>query len=444
MAEETKKFTAADLNKQDTSLLADIEDALANCMKCGNCQAVCPIYRETKKEQMVARGKISLMQGYLSGKVPISAEFDHIMAMCLNCKSCAANCPCGVAADELILRGRNAAVKARGLHPIKKNVFRLLQNRPLFDAALKLGGMFGWMSFKEVPGKNAVKSRLPMPGMDPNRATPPLASRPLRSQYPEVIKVANPKFRVAFFTGCTINYMYTDMGDAVIDVLKANDIEVVLPPKQHCCGTPIHVSGAFDLANQLARNTIRVFEALDVDYIVGACGSCVEALKHYPEWLKDDPEWRPRAEKMAAKVREISELLVEKGFRTDNLSPVNKKVTMHDPCHMVRGLGITEQPREVLKAIPGLEFVEMKEHDRCCGSGGSFCMAHYEMSREINDRKCSNIKATGADLVATSCPSCRMHITDGVVQNNMPQVVYHPIQILAESYRGAKKRTEIA
>lgn len=166
MAEETKKFTAADLNKQDTSLLADIEDALANCMKCGNCQAVCPIYRETKKEQMVARGKISLMQGYLSGKIPISAEFDHIMAMCLNCKSCAANCPCGVAADELILRGRNAAVKARGLHPIKKNVFRLLQNRPLFDTALKLGGMFGWMTFKEVPGKNAVQSRLPMPGID--------------------------------------------------------------------------------------------------------------------------------------------------------------------------------------------------------------------------------------------------------------------------------------
>ena len=151
MAEDTKKFTAADLNKQDTSLLADIEDAMANCMKCGNCQAVCPIYRETGKEQMVARGKISLMQGYLSGKIPISAEFDHIMAMCLNCKSCAANCPCGVAADELILRGRNAAVKARGLHPIKKNVFRLLQNRPLFDTALKLGGMFGWMTFKEVP-----------------------------------------------------------------------------------------------------------------------------------------------------------------------------------------------------------------------------------------------------------------------------------------------------
>ena len=137
------------------------------------------------------------------------------MAMCLNCKSCAANCPCGVEADELILRARNAAVKARGLHPVKKNVFRLLANRSLFDAALKLGGMFGWMTFKEIPGKNAVVSRLPMPGMDPERATPPLAAKPLRSQYPEVIACPHPKYRVAFFTGCTINYMYTDIGKAV-------------------------------------------------------------------------------------------------------------------------------------------------------------------------------------------------------------------------------------
>ena len=137
---------------------------------------------------------------------------------------------------------------------------------------------------------------------------------------------------------------------------------------------------------------------------------------------------------MAAKVREISELLVERGYRKDMLGNVDKVVTMHDPCHMVRGLGITAQPREVLKSIPGLTFREMKEHDRCCGSGGSFCMAHYEMSRKINDRKCDNIAATHADYVATSCPSCRMHITDGIIHRKLPQVVYHPIQLLAASY----------
>lgn len=433
------ELTAEALNKHDATLLADIDDALANCMKCGNCQAGCPIYRETRKEFSVARGKISLMQGILSGKLPISEEFDHIMAQCLNCKTCSANCPCGVKADDLILRGRNAAVKARGLHPIKKNVFRLLSNRPLFNAVLRMGGMFGWLTFKEVPDKNAVLSRFPAPGMDPNRATAPIASTPLRSKYPEVIKVPNARMRVAFFTGCTINYMYTDMGEAVIEVLKANDIEIVIPPKQHCCATPVHVSGCFDLANEMARNTIEIFEKLDVQYIIGACGSCVEALKTYPEWLKDDPKWKERAEKVAVKVREISEFLVEVGYKKDIMGPVNKKITMHDPCHMVRGIKVTKQPRDILKSIPGVQFIEMNEADRCCGSGGSFSLAHYELSRQINDRKCENIRKTNADYVTASCPSCRMHITDGIIQNKMPQVVYHPIQVLAESYRNYKK-----
>ena len=138
-----KEITREAINAHDATLLRDIDDALANCMKCGNCQAVCPIYRETRREHSVARGKISLMQAILNGKLPISGAFDSVMAHCLNCKSCAAACPCGVPADELILRGRDAAIKVRGLHPIKKNVFRLLRNRQLFDFALKMGGTFG-------------------------------------------------------------------------------------------------------------------------------------------------------------------------------------------------------------------------------------------------------------------------------------------------------------
>ncbi|QJW49197.1 4Fe-4S dicluster domain-containing protein [bacterium BFN5] len=194
----TKQITAGDINAHDKELLKDLQDALANCMKCGNCMAVCPIYKETSKESSVARGKISLMEAVLNGTLPISAGFDTIMAKCLNCKSCTSKCPCGVKADELILRGRHAAVKARGLHPIKKNVFRLLRNRQLFDFALKMGGTFGPLTFKKIPGKMAAVSRFPMPGMDAKRATAPISSSPLRSQYPEVIKVANPKFKVRY------------------------------------------------------------------------------------------------------------------------------------------------------------------------------------------------------------------------------------------------------
>ena len=269
------KLTAEAMNSHDTTLLRDIDDALANCMKCGNCQAGCPIYRETKKEFSVARGKISLMQAVLSGKLPISEEFDSIMGMCLNCKTCSANCPCGVKADDLILRGRNAAVKARGLHPVKSTVFKLLSNRPLFNAALRMGGMFGWLTFKDIPDKNAVFSRFPVPGMDPNRATAPLASTPLRSEYPEVIKVAGAKRRVAFFTGCTINFMYTDIGKATIEVLKENGNEVVLPGKQHCCGTPVHVAGCFDLANEMAPEHLEVQVKAEIEQEVS------DRLLHY-------------------------------------------------------------------------------------------------------------------------------------------------------------------
>ena len=227
---EKKEITAEEIHAQDTALRQDLDDALANCMKCGNCQAVCPIYKEVRLETAVARGKISLMQAVLHGELPISEAFDSIMSQCLNCKTCSANCPCGVEADQLILRARHAVIKARGLHPIKKNVFRLLEHRRLFDFALRMGGAFGGLSFKKIPGRMAVRSRLPVPGMDRERATAPLAPSPLRSQYPKVVKVPSHRLRVGFFTGCTINYMYTDMGDAVIEVLKANDIEVVLPP----------------------------------------------------------------------------------------------------------------------------------------------------------------------------------------------------------------------
>lgn len=435
-----KKISASDINAHDKELLNDLQDALANCMKCGNCMAVCPIYKETGRESSVARGKLALMEAVLKGALPISSAFDTVMGKCLNCKSCTSKCPCGVKADELILRGRQAAVKSRGLHPIKKNVFRLLRNRQLFDFALKMGGTFGPLTFKKIPGKMAAVSRFPMPGMDASRATAPISPSPLRSQYPEVIPVANPKMKVGFFTGCTINYMYTDVGEAVINVLKENNVEIVIPKTQHCCGTPVYVSGDIDLAKEMAKKTIETFENYQVDYIIGACGSCTEALKEYPHWLQDDKEWQARAEKIAKKTFEISEFLVDVlDFRKDTLGPVNATVTMHDPCHMVRGLKVTKQPRAVLKAIPGLKFVEMKDCDRCCGSGGSFSLANYELSRKINDKKVANIAGTKADIVATSCGTCRMHLQDGILQNQMNQDVVHTVQLLDKAYRAGKR-----
>lgn len=437
----TDDITAKDINEHDKELLKDIQDALANCMKCGNCMAVCPIYKELGKENAVARGKLSLMEGVLSGKIGISAEFDKMMSMCVSCKACAGNCPCGVPADELIVRGRQAAVAARGLHPIKKKVFAFLKNRQLFDLSLRAAGLFGPLSMKKVPGKVGAISRFPMPGMDKKRVTAPMASTPLRSQHPETIKVANPKMRVGFFTGCTINYMYTDVGNATIDVLKENNIEVVMPSMQHCCGTPVYMSGDVETAKVFAKHTLETFDRYNFEYIVAACGSCAEAFKiEFPHLFHDDPKMKALADKLAKKTYEISEFLVDVvKFDKKKLGPVNAVVTMHDPCHMARGIKVTKQPREVLKAIPGLTFKEMKKPDRCCGSGGSFSLAHYDIARKINDRKVEDIASTNADYVATSCGTCRMHLTDGLIQNKMDQNAVHVIQLLDKSYKAGKK-----
>lgn len=439
----TTNMTATTINKQDIKLLTDLQDALANCMKCGNCMAFCPVYKETGKESAVARGKLSLMEGVLSETLPISENFEKAMSMCLSCKACATNCPCGVPADELIVRGRQAVVKARGLGPIKKKVFALLKNRRLFDFSLRMAGLFGPLSFKKLPGKMGSIARFPMPGMDKKRVTAPMAVNPLRSQYPEVITVPNAKMRVGFFTGCTINYMYTDVGQATINVLKANNIEVVMPSMQHCCGTPVFYSGDVDSAKLFAKHNLETFDRYNFDYIIASCGSCTEAFKiEYIHMFKDDPKLKALAEKISKKTYEISEFLVDVvKFEQRSLGPVHATVTMHDPCHMVRGIKVTKQPREILKAIPGLTFTEMAKPDRCCGSGGSFSMSYYELSRQVNDRKIADINSTKADIVATSCGTCRMHIMDGLEQNKLNKETLHVIQVLDRAYQAGRKNS---
>lgn len=437
MTQKVKNMTTDAMNQQDKTLLADLQDALANCMKCGNCMEVCPIYKEMGTETSVARGKLALIEAVLSGKISISDNFDKWMTKCVSCKACAVKCPCGVPADELILRGRQAAVTARGLHPIKRQIFSLLKNRALFDFTLRMAGLFGPLSFKKLPRPMAAVARFPMPGLDKRRVTAPFASTPLRSLFPEVVKVDKPKMRIGYFTGCTINYIYTDIGQAVINVLTANNIEVVIPHLQHCCGTPVYMSGDVASAKVLAKHNVEIFESYQLDYIIAACGSCTEAWKkEFIQLFGNDEYMKKRAEALARKTYEISEFLVDVAkFRKDNLGEVRLDVTMHDPCHMARGIKVTVQPREVLKAIPGIKLLEMKEPARCCGAGGSFSLANYELSRKINDRKVGDIASTNADVVATSCGSCRMHITDGLVQNNLKQDVVHVVQLLANAYK---------
>ena len=422
--------------------LDSITDELRKCMKCGNCQAVCPIYKETRQESGAARGKISLLEYFKSGELDMTKGLADRFSLCTTCMACNTNCPCGVRFDKIILAARAEAVRKKGLHPVKKIAFGALKMQRVFDLGMKVGSVFQGLGLKNIPDRHSKLARMRVDiGIGKDKVFPMLPKKTLRSEFPEEIKVKNPKMRVGFFTGCMVNYFYTDIGRAVIEVLTENDIEVVIPKFQACCGIPASVNGDSGSARTLAKRNLRAFERMGADALVVACSSGGSAWKHvYSELLENDPELKPLADKWAAKSYDISEFLIHKvPFKKEGLGKVSRKVTYHDPCHLNRGQGVSKEPREILKSIPGIELIEMKEAGRCCGMAGSFSLVHPDLSGQISDRKTADIQTTHTDTVLTGCPACRMQLQSGLKNAHVDEEVLHTIQILAESYRVGKK-----
>jgi glycolate oxidase iron-sulfur subunit len=236
--------------------------------------------------------------------------------------------------------------------------------------------------------------------------------------------------RVGFFIGCSTNLIYTDVGKAVLRILVGEGIEVVTPRNQGCCGVPVFTAGDRQTARELALKNIRAFEAYKLDAVVTACASCGVALKTDYEKILGF-----RKNPFGVKVYDINEFLAKHAkMKFDGAEAERVKVTYHDPCHLNRGQGITEAPRKMLQAIPNVDFVEMEESTRCCGGGGMFTFSHYDIAKEIGRRKASFIAATGADIVATACPSCMMQLEDMLRRNGLPQRVLHIVDLLAPCY----------
>jgi glycolate oxidase iron-sulfur subunit len=424
------------------SSLDSIQEELNKCMKCGNCQAVCPIYKETRREVGVARGKISLVQTLFSGEMEMTEGLADRFSLCTTCMACNVICPCGVKFDKIILAARAEAVRKKGLHPIKRIAFNTIKAYRLFDFGMKTGSIFQGIAMKRIKGSDkGARLRIDL-GIGKEKVFPNLAKKPLKDEIPEVTTVNNPKMRVAFYIGCMTNYFYTDMGKAVVEVLKENNCEIVVPKDQGCCGIPASVNGDVESAKVCARKNLLAFETLGADAVVSNCSSCGESWKHvFPKLLEDEPEMKALADKWAAKTYDIAEFLIHKvPFKKEGMGPIKRKITYHDPCHLNRGQGVSKEPREILNSIPGLEFIEMKDPGRCCGMAGSFSLVHADLSAKISDKKIADIAQTHTDTVVTGCPACRLQLASGVENAGLKGDVVHTVQLLAESYKAGKKR----
>jgi glycolate oxidase iron-sulfur subunit len=222
----------------------------------------------------------------------------------------------------------------------------------------------------------------------------------------------------------------------VVDILTGFGYEVVIPKAQKCNGTPVLANGDYEGARRLMEHNFNLFRKYDLDAIVVACSSCGMSLKKEIKVFIDDS---PELQEFTGKVYDINEFIAKNiEIKPEQLGRIPYKVTYHDPCHMVRGQNIKDQPRNLLKMIPGVEFTEMKNADTCCGSAGSYCITHYDTSIKINNHKIKDIKEAGVDMVATGCPTCVMHIADNLAQHESNEKVRFVVEILADSLRAAR------
>ncbi|MDD2737168.1 MAG: (Fe-S)-binding protein [Desulfuromonadaceae bacterium] len=405
----------------------DLLEEVHKCNKCGACLSSCQVFKQLNYESGSPRGKVQLIKKILAGKLEPSENFNKILFTCLLCESCTVTCPSGLKIDRLMKAMRSELVKKYGQNWQKQGAFKLLANNKLLSLSMFFGRTLE-KPLRSFMAKDATVGTLKISQL------PSLNKIPLRDQFPEVIRSNNgSNGRVLYFTGCATNYMYENVGQAVIKILNRLGVEVSIPKDQMCCSLPIFLSGARDQAIKNIKNNIVMFKREDVDAIIVDCATCGAALKNdYVHILEEMGEDAGPARSMAASVKDISEYL--QGFDLKEIfKPINVRVTYHDPCHLLRSQGVKNEPRELLKQIPGLDFVEMVGADTCCGGGGSFQLQHPNISSEITSRKITSIMNTEASIVASGCSGCRLQIS-GNLKVETVQVV-HPVELLAKALK---------
>ena len=422
------------------SLLRGIDDQLSACMRCGMCQAVCPLYAETGLEAHVARGKIALLSGLADEVIKDPVGVKERLDLCLLCGACQASCPSGVHTLDIFLAARAFLTGYAGLSPVKQAVLRgMLAHPKLFDRLMALAGKCQRLAIK--PANEAVgtaKLRF-FPSLAEGRHFPPLADVPLHDRLRgQAVAAGKSGLRVALFTGCVVDKMFPHIGEAAIEALEHHGVTVIVPQGQACCGIPALSSGDRETCDKLIAANLEAFDGVECDAVVTACATCTSTIRKVWPSLAGGlkPTSRYALSAMAAKTTDISAFLVDvlgvgaEGAPTPEAGAI--PVTYHDPCHLKKSLGIAAQPRALIRANPRYRLVEMAGADACCGSGGSFTLQHYDLSRAIGARKREAIETTGASVVATSCPACMMQIGDLLSQAGDRVAIRHPVEIYNE------------
>ncbi len=450
-------------------------DLMRQCIHCGFCLPVCPTYAVLGVEMDSPRGRIYQMRAVAEGKLTLSHDFIEHMDCCVGCRACETACPSGVQFGKLIEAAREhiqlaatsvaaqessalptSAASEEQLIPtaatqhgslattLLRHFFfeRMLPSRGILTlvfGGLKLYQRSGLQKLVHGSGlfaainnlPTAFKGKLTLPEALMDAARGDIVPRRL----PEITPAhGTRRYRVGFVSGCIMDQVFHDINEATLRVLAANGCEVITPPQQHCCGA-LHIhSGEAEQGRELARLNIAQFEAYHCDAIIINSAGCGSTLKEYAHLLRDDPAYASRAQAFSAQVKDISEFLSSISIN-QHMGEVKQVVAYHDACHLLHGQKIKQQPRALLKAIPGVTLVDLPEADWCCGSAGIYNLTQQEMAQQLLERKMTHISACGASVIATGNPGCMLQIAMGARQRGLPLEVMHPVQLLDAAYR---------
>jgi glycolate oxidase iron-sulfur subunit len=422
------------LDPPDTELYLD-------CVHCGFCLPTCPTYLVLGNEMDSPRGRIWLIRSASEGKIGITDNFVQHMNLCLLCRACETACPSGVKFGFLMERARGQ-VDRHYHYSLADQRFRDFILHTFTDLG-RLRAITGLLRFyqrsglqKLVRGSGILSLFGRLGQME--SLLPPIPDQRLRTELPGVIPAKGERRgRAGLLTGCVQRFFFPQVNSATARVLSENGYEVVVPRDQDCCGSLLVHEGERERGKELARKTIDSFERAGVDVVVVNAAGCGSVMKEYWELLHTDPAYARRAEAFSKKVRDVAQLLAELPLN-GRLRALKRAVTYHDSCHLAHGQKVRQEPRTILKAIPGLQFVELKESDFCCGSAGVYNLLHPDLARQFLDRKIERIRETGADVVVSGNPGCSLQIEKGLKERGLDIRVVHPVELLDWSYRGTE------